>query len=264
MPDIYRYAELSQLAYQPRAEIYASHLLSEASDCAVIEQGATAAVAILGKFGAKIIFRGSDLETQDWINNARFMCRVPFIGGGKVHRGFLGELLTILDPLIEMLRSWRAAYDTPLRISYAGHSKGAALATLAAKYFRHHGFPIGLLVTFGAPRVGNARFVRACDEIHLFAHTYRFENAADPVPSTPPILAGYRHHCPPWYFNAAGELHEPTNAPCGFRVWDSLGKRLHGVMTANPATIRSHLMGEYLRLLREETQCEKWLRPRSR
>ena len=46
------------------------------------------------------------------------------------------------------------------RLILAGHSLGAALATLAATVF-----PPALLVTLGSPRVGDAEFVAALAEV---------------------------------------------------------------------------------------------------
>jgi hypothetical protein len=123
--------------------------------------------------------------------------------GGRVHRGFLAALDGIWRPLGEKLRRIDAARGDAVRDNAArdnaarddaaldngswrrlvitGHSKGAALATLAAWRLWQEGRPVDAVYTFGGPRVGNAAFARSYP-----APLYRFENRDDPVPHLPP------------------------------------------------------------------------------
>ena len=99
--------------------------------------------------------------------------------GGRVHRGFLAALDGIWGPLGDKLG--RIIDQRARRLLITGHSKGAALATLAGWRFQQEGIPVGAVYTFGGPRVGNAAFARTYP-----APLYRFELRDDPVPHLPP------------------------------------------------------------------------------
>lgn len=103
--------------------------------------------------------------------------------GGRVHRGFLAALDGIWRPLCERLRRIEEGRDNGRgrRLVITGHSKGAALATLAGWRFWQEGRPVDAVYTFGGPRVGNAAFAQSYP-----APLYRFENRDDPVPHLPP------------------------------------------------------------------------------
>jgi hypothetical protein len=66
----------------------------------------------------------------------------------------------------------------------AGHSLGAAVATLAATIWRP-----GWLVTLGSPRVGDAAFTATVEATHIA----RFVDCCDAVTEVPPEVGGYRH-----------------------------------------------------------------------
>jgi triacylglycerol lipase len=67
---------------------------------------------------------------------------------------------------------------------YAGHSLGAALATLVA--FRH---APAALYAFGSPRVGDVKLAAALEGVPL----YRVVDDADLVATVPPEALGFRH-----------------------------------------------------------------------
>jgi len=98
--------------------------------------------------------------------------------GGRVHRGFAAALDGIWPALTEKLRPH---LDRQRPLVIAGHSKGAALATLAAWRLHQEGHPVAAVYTFGSPRVGNAAFAE-----HYPVPLYRFEHRDDPVPHLPP------------------------------------------------------------------------------
>jgi triacylglycerol lipase len=132
------------------------------------------------KTWAALVFRGTE-GLRDWLFNIDFP-PVPWTTG-KVHGGFKRAL----EPAWPKIEPVLASLDCP--IFYAGHSLGAALATLAASRR-----PPRATYTFGSPLVGNAEFARSFDGAPL----YRVVNHLDVVATVPPPLLGYHH---------AGELH---------------------------------------------------------
>jgi hypothetical protein len=138
----------------------------------------------------------------DWMGNANVLL-VPARPGSerRVHRGFLASLESIwlaLGPRLTELH----ALGPERRFWFTGHSLGGAMATLAAARFGR-----GMLVTFGAPRVGNARFVEA-----LPVSAHRIVNNSDIVTWVPPPwLGGYKHAGHNWLITATGEvLRDPS------------------------------------------------------
>jgi triacylglycerol lipase len=61
------------------------------------------------------------------------------------------------------------------------------------------------LITFGAPRVGNRRYVN-----YVEIETYRWVNNNDGVPHLPPAFLGFRHKGQEIYLNAFGEIRRLT------------------------------------------------------
>ena len=93
--------------------------------------------------------------------------------GGKVHRGFARAIDRVWQDVERRLDR----LDKP--VLYAGHSLGAALATLAASRR-----PPETLYTFGSPTVGDADFAATLADIVV----YRYVNCCDIVCRLPPGL----------------------------------------------------------------------------
>ena len=107
--------------------------------------------------------------------------------GGRVHRGFFEEACRILPCLESEIRA-RNVTD----VVYAGHSLGGAVASIAdLMWFRRPWRRI--VCTFGAPRIGDARFQGAIHPCHL-THV---QATRDGVPSLPPRWAGYADNASP-------------------------------------------------------------------
>jgi hypothetical protein len=115
-------------------------------------------------------FRGTEQVMSDYITNLDgFLTDWP--SGGRVHSGFARALNRVWPEAKQALAA------TPGRILFAGHSLGAALATLAASLR-----PAARLITFGSPRVGDAqfaalftdksvdRYINCCDVICTIPH----------------------------------------------------------------------------------------------
>ena len=138
---------------------------------------------------AALVFRGTegildvikDLETVP----------TPLPGGVevRVHDGFEDQYASIRADVDHALNS----VNDPLFI--AGHSLGAALATLAAGGRKVQG-----VYTFGSPRVGNQAFVNTLKGTNIF----RVVDDQDVVTTLPPQSFGYEH---------VGQLHHLTEPP---------------------------------------------------
>lgn len=80
------------------------------------------------------------------------------------------------------------------KICCVGHSRGAAIALLAARdMVKNRGISRSKVssVVFGAPRVGNMQFVEEMGALKIKATSY--SNGYDPVSDLPPTYFGYIH-----------------------------------------------------------------------
>lgn len=122
---------------------------------------------------------------NDWFNNVKAEL-VPFKTnqgkelGGKVHKGFLGELNAVQDRIVECLQQ-HGDKQKPLFVT--GHSQGAAEAILASRYFLDAGYHAAATYSFAAPRVGDQSFEST---IPVDYPLFRIEFGDDIVPHVPP------------------------------------------------------------------------------
>lgn len=168
-----------------------------------------------------VAFRGS-VNLANWIADAEFSMRAwPLwetkrpCTGCTIHRGF-GEAY---DELREELLSALAELGCQ-RVEAAGHSLGAALATLTAMELRvEFGIPVGPVHLFGAPRVGNKLFAEAFEAAAeaqgVQPAAWRVIHGLDPVPRLPLALQGFQHIPREVYYT------ETSNA---YKVCDSSGE----------------------------------------
>lgn len=131
-----------------------------------------------------IAFAGTSGIDQ-WISNADTMTMElwPFCTSrSKVHAGFLKAFKDFEDFVKDSLQASDAA-----RVIFTGHSRGGAIATLAACYAKAlQGKRRIELVTFGAPKPGDKNFRnQECKNLRIA----RFVNSFDPVPGLPPLSA---------------------------------------------------------------------------
>ncbi len=106
--------------------------------------------------------------------------QVPYAEGeGQAHRGFYRGFQAA-KPFIE--RYLNAFYTGEQTLVVCGHSLGGAIALLLAEWLRRKPTkPNIVLYTFGAPRAGDAAFVKAAQPL---TH-HRIVNHNDPVPALP-------------------------------------------------------------------------------
>jgi triacylglycerol lipase len=136
------------------------------------------------------------------------------------HRHAAGAAAATGAPMTEALA------QTSKRVDVVGHSLGSALATLyvaenASKGAHIDGTTVNtpLLCTFASPRVGDATFAAAFDNLGLTS--WRVVNQLDVVPYLPPADFGFVH------------VQTPEDYNSGFRVrwsvgcWHALATYLH-------------------------------------
>jgi hypothetical protein len=129
----------------------------------------------------------------DWLNNVRssLVDGSPYGLPGYVHDGYADSLENLWNSphgLSRLLGRIAEATASGKRLLVTGHSKGGALALLAALRLartREPGLMPAGVVTFGAPRAGNAAFAEAFGQAFPTA-AWRYEFQDDPVPHLPP------------------------------------------------------------------------------
>jgi pimeloyl-ACP methyl ester carboxylesterase len=126
-----------------------------------------------------------------------------------VHRGFAKAARAVLPELVPWVEDRAAS-----RLILAGHSLGGALATLAATVLRPT-----LVVTLGAPRVGDAAFAATVPEALV-----RFVGCCDAVTDLPPPI-GYTH--PRAWTYLTRDAQRMENPPSSLVRGDRFRARLH-------------------------------------
>ncbi|MDM0001707.1 lipase family protein [Variovorax sp. J22P240] len=146
--------------------------------------GATFAFGTLhaGDRSALIAFRGTQPdEIRHLATNLQAQQSAWSESGGRAHAGFAKAARGVMPQLSEWLAGEGISRS---RLILAGHSLGAALATLTTTVLRPE-----LLVTLGSPRVGDADFVAALAETNIV----RLVDGCDVVTQLPPALSFYAH-----------------------------------------------------------------------
>lgn len=188
--------KIGQAGYQFIEAIYGSELATDVDP----HFGQTVTYGFLGRSARRelvVAIRGTD-TILEWIHDAAFLLVPDPIpaGGGMTEDGFttiyeslrVGQSTHAPTP-IEAIQSEVKAGGIE-RIVVAGHSLGAALATLL-------GLDVGLnsgvkdreVYTFASPRVGNHHFKLSYEAV--MSQTFRIHNRPDLVPKLPVIF--YEH-----------------------------------------------------------------------
>lgn len=148
-----------------------------------------------GKF--LIYFRGSD-SLLDWIRNFTFFNLrarkiIPYKEKGtnkkiKVHRGFYRSYLTARDYIHEVVKE--AVSNGVKEFVFLGHSKGAAVTSLAALDIQYN-FDVDVAAVIGgSPKFGNKEFAESFNR-RVPAVSFIYGN--DLIPLIPFKWMGFRH-----------------------------------------------------------------------
>ncbi len=192
-PTRLRMAQLSAIAYRPGAvaEVMLTSMGMGAPE--FIDQSGTQLFVARLHDDAVVSFRGTEpTKLDDLLADARIAWKNAEFCAGRVHGGFLGALLPVLERTVAGLKKHRAAQG---RIWITGHSLGGALASLLYAWLaaKEPSLKSSLrLVTFGCPRVGDDPFTATVDGATGGAGV-GIAMERDPVPLVPPWSMGYRH-----------------------------------------------------------------------
>jgi triacylglycerol lipase len=131
---------------------------------------------------AFLIFRGT-VTDHEWFHNLLVrLTPYPIPGFGNVHDGFLQTYTLFQKEIEETL----GGMDSGTRLFVAGHSLGAALATIALPDIEARmGWDAAGLYTYGSPRIGDNAFVAAFNR-RFEKESFRIENTSDMVGAIPP------------------------------------------------------------------------------
>ncbi len=143
-----------------------------------------------------LVIRGTE-GTLEWIEDVEAV-QTGFIVGpknyGNVEDGFLQEYnnLSVYDPAtgqnIGKLPAWLATLPAAASVVVAGHSLGAAVATLAGAQTAIQGNSTRIY-SFASPQVGDSQFAAVFEGLAL--DHYRIYNLHDLVPKVPSPSLGY-------------------------------------------------------------------------
>ncbi len=143
-----------------------------------------------------LVFRGTITPTE-WIRNFGIGLS-PYLlpSHGKVHDGFLQSYRLVRQKIMNTM----SLLDRKTQLFVAGHSLGAALATLSAPDIEANSkVKVQSIYLFGSPRVGDATFAKAYNR-QFAKRSFRVVNTSDIVTSLPlpvPIaglVGGYFSH----------------------------------------------------------------------
>jgi len=145
-----------------------------------------------------VAFRGTDASDHTDLQYDADALQQDWDRGGKVHKGFADALGQVRAGLLPALASPK--YENYRKI-YAGHSLGAAMATLLASIQKPD-----RLFTIGSPRVGDAAFVATLNGVN----STRYVDCSDLVTRVPPEdvvgLLHYAHVGPMIYIDRTGAI----------------------------------------------------------
>ncbi|MGH3781435.1 MAG: lipase family protein [Pseudonocardiaceae bacterium] len=147
--------------------------------------------------GVVLAFRGTlPLDSPDWEQTIRDWINdldAELVRGGGlpglVHAGFWGSLDSLWAKVVPEVQRRLTQAGSASQLYVTGHSKGAAVANLAAMRFLIERGRDAKVFTFAGPHPGNEDFATGYDA-HIAS--VRYEYADDIVPFLPPSLA-FRH-----------------------------------------------------------------------
>jgi triacylglycerol lipase len=191
------FAELSQIAYMPPEPALVCVQKIGFPESLYFDRDGAQAYRFRNQHDCVVVCRGT--QPTEWNDVKADVNAVTVVAEaiGRVHSGFKHEV----DELWPVLERALAYNERPLW--FAGHSLGAAMATICARRCKISKLcvdPAGLF-TFGSPRVGDRVYVNYCPLVH-----FRWVNNNDIVTRVPPMWLGYRHGGREMYIDSQGRV----------------------------------------------------------
>lgn len=232
------FAELARASYFSRGE--AGRLANEIGmpEVRFYDRDGAQAYIFASQHDAIVTCRGT--EPHEWNDIRADLDAVTDVAEtvGRVHRGFKREV----DDLWPRLEKALQSNERPLW--FVGHSLGGAMAAICAgrcKLSHIPSNPSGLF-TYGAPRIGNRRYVN-----YVRLPYFRWVNNNDIVPRVPPRLFGYRHAGVEVYLDRNGRVADTTGL---VRARDRFWGFMRSLRRWRIDHFSDHLMGEYIAAIR--------------
>lgn len=191
------FAELSYISYMSRGEAGEFANSMGLPEVRFYDRDGAQAYVLGNEWDNIVVCRGT--EPHEWNDIQADLDAVTAVAEtvGNVHRGFKREV----DDLWPRLEQALLNNERPLW--FAGHSLGGAMAAICAgrcKLSHIPSDPAGLF-TYGAPRVGDRRYVN-----YVRLNYYRWVNNNDIVARVPPPWLGYRHAGQEIYLDNKGRI----------------------------------------------------------
>lgn len=244
-------AQCANAAYERGAVSHYKHYDQIAFDTVESFEGPLDTQGFVGATNEAIVlaFRGTEPDRwQDWCTDLSSK-KKPWLSC-QVHSGFCSAHDGVSNKYLELIRKMRTNNQA---IYVTGHSLGGALAMLAGKVLSTGGeegenLKPALVVTFGAPKVGDTRFISTYGVILL-----RFVHNEDIIPHVPPIGA-YVDGGSLLYFKPDGTLSFNVNDISTFT--NRLKNAVSAIVSAKgkisdlvPNWIQDHVMERYIERL---------------
>ncbi len=179
----------------------------------------------IARAGAEVfvVFRGT-MTTAEWLRDLKVrLVPCPYGKAGQVHEGFSATYDLVRKALIDSLAA------LPGRSLYvAGHSLGAAIATLAIlDIVSSTPFRTPFLYTYGSPRVGDHAFAAEYNRM-MGGRSFRVANTSDLIVSMP---------LPVPFLGFFGGYFTHVETPVDFTVQEESNERNHDLRTYRAALV---------------------------
>ncbi len=129
-----------------------------------------------------VAFRGTDASDPTDLFDDADLLQMDWKPGGRVHAGFAHALAHVQDDVLGAINNANG------RIFYAGHSLGAAMATLLASLRGPDH-----LYTIGSPRVGDEGFTQTLADVEISRYVDCCDLVARVPPEVVPGIGTYAH-----------------------------------------------------------------------
>ncbi|MEQ8846447.1 lipase family protein [Botrimarina sp.] len=238
------FAELARASYFSRA--VAGRIADQIglTECRFYDRDGAQAYVFGGDHDAVVCCRGT--EPHEWNDIRADLDALTDLAEtvGRVHRGFKREV----DDLWPRLE--KALVSNERTLWFTGHSLGGAMTAICAGRCRlsHIRSNPEEVCTFGAPRVGDKRYVN-----HVNLRYFRWVNNNDVVTRVPPPWLGYRHAGTEIYLNRRGRISDVSGVWRARDRWWGFWRTLRKWRIDH---FSDHLMGEYITAIRRAVEQE--------